>query len=405
VAWKKVLQANGSLRFEVTGAAVSPQGDTFVPALWISSSQAVSIHRYSAAGADLADAGGYAGGSGIQSPLFVGATARGDLLYGYVTSSTGGHGDAAAIDAPVNGASSKGIFASWSVFSGCELFPGTMSGDLAGRLRLTASVVCKSGEPGLDFGNGPEQGNLVLRYDGAGQYLGSAAPFGGARMDATGASFDVEALTATVDRGCGPVTPASQPAMLVTKYDFGGQCLWSRAYAAPAPQSWRIGLDQSLVMSFLYTGGMNLGAGPLPDGGATNFTVARLDANGDLLASRTFGGAPLAGAQVGTTDAGDFLLAAPYSGPVDLGAGPITGTGTQLLAAFDAAGQLRWSKVVDVTFTSSGYGETQTFQTLPHPCGMVVVTNSPTVDLGAGQLVPPNLYGTLANAAVALIGL
>jgi len=91
------------------------------------------------------------------------------------------------------------------------------------------------------------------------------------------------------------------------------------------------------------------------------------------------------------------ILTAGYAGNVDLGGGTLPSNADTFLAVFDSAGTLKWSK--EVTVGSSGQ-----LLAAVGSCGLVLATNSLTVDLGTGPLstaTPPSS----ATIGVAALGL
>jgi hypothetical protein len=366
------------------------------------------ISRFAADGTSLGNSGLWSNGSNVSGPSFLGSDPLGRLLYIYGIGGSGNQYVAAVVATP-EGAVLKRV----EQFRSLDGFPrlglGRVEGDAAGRVLMAAQVLVDPGwpDPGIDFGAGLEAGDLLLRYDAAGAYLGSVPSPGEWRGDGTGSVYALQRLQGTLDVGCGPLTSAA-PGTVLAKRSFDGACLWSKAIPAPQPvyhRGFSVGADQRPLLALVTTGPLDLGSGPLPDGGAQNLTLARWDAQGNLLLARSFGGpgASFSEVYVDATAGGQILLVARFSGTVDLGAGPLTG-GNGFAAAFEPDGTLRWSRVYQVT-TGGFLNYGSAIDMARHPCGMLFYTNRPSVDLGSGPLVPAAAWGEAPGIAVALLAL
>ena len=80
------------------------------------------------------------------------------------------------------------------------------------------------------------------------------------------------------------------------------------------------------------------------------------------------------------------------AGTVDLGAGALPSSSDTFVALFASGGNIAWSKPVTV-------GSQGTLKATVGPCGVVVATDSPTVDLGTGAL------STASSIGIAALGL
>jgi hypothetical protein len=393
-------------------ATAAPAGDVYVSDADIFINQRSRIHQFSPAGAYVGVVGYEYADSGVFPPTFLGTDPLGDVLYSYRTDQTGGYIRSYARKRPPSG---KGIQTSGSTWNNSQNFYnpffGHEGGDSAGHWLVSVNMfygswcapVC-----GWDFGNGYETGNLLLRYDAAGTYLGSIPNPGNWRLAPSGDLYVVKGFQGSIDVGCGPVTGGAGQSMVLSKLDLNGACIWSKAFSAPEPAAFTIGGDGRLVMGFLHTGTIDLGGGPVPSYGAQNLTIATLDLAGNVMMTRTVGGSgsSFTELQLDTAPSGIVVLASRFSGTVDLGAGPLGGTGDTLLAAFEPTGTLRWSKVVNVgTWFYIGYSIKVSLHMTRQPCNMVIATNSPTVDLGAGPIVPMPPSGGSPDIAVVALAL
>jgi hypothetical protein len=192
--------------------------------------------------------------------------------------------------------------------------------------------------------------------------------------------------------GCGPLAYPSPGTMAMARLDVSGACHWQKALAVPGPEvqyyAFAAGADGSLAFAVIYAGTADFGGGVLTSSGTSSLALARFDGAGNHLWSKSFGGAgsnfTLGTLQVNA--AGTMLVSAGYTGAVDLGAGALPSGNDTLVAAFDACGNLRWSKAAMV---GSGHKLLATAGT----CGAFVATDSPTVDLGTGPLATSTSLG------------
>ncbi|MFT3767628.1 MAG: hypothetical protein QM820_19410 [Minicystis sp.] len=216
----------------------------------------------------------------------------------------------------------------------------------------------------------------VLRPFGSYPLPGSPLPVG-----ADGHTYSVVSLAAGTT-GCPgvPLTVPAGGALRIGESDTTGACVWAKLLAVPnTTTEWMdftVGADGSLALARWFTGTIDLGSGPLTSGASGAMAFARFDAAGNLLWARSFDGLTSGFARVNAT--GMMAIKADYSGAVDLGAGPLPASANTVLAAFDAAGNLRWNKAVTV---DKGY-----IEIAMSPCALYFSTNSTTVDLGSGPL-------------------
>ncbi|APR86575.1 Hypothetical protein A7982_11924 [Minicystis rosea] len=342
-------------------------------------------------------------------PTYLGIDPLGNALYTVNSSGAGGNQRRSAIRRPPDGVGIKTIGGDYLDYVGWDVQFGNAGGDDAGHWLVQydqsayAPLSCGTG-CGFDFGNGIETGSRILRYDASGNYLGSIPSPGTWRLDPAGKLHVIKDFTGTTDLGCGTLTGGSGASFALASLDLDGMCIANKAFSAPKPKAVTLAGDGSILLGIQHTGSIDLGSGPLPDLGGQNLTIAKLDLDGNVLATRTIGGTGSTFTNI-TLDAapsGIIILSAKFGGTVDLGAGPIGNAGDTLLAAFDPDGTLRWSKVVNVgstVYNFAGPSLTIAWQ----PCSMLVATNSPTVDLGAGPVTPvPSQFN---SADIAVLGL
>ncbi len=193
-------------------------------------------------------------------------------------------------------------------------------------------------------------------------------------------------LTATVNYGCGAaLTVPAAGGVALAKFSGGGSCIWNKVLALPTAAvkatNFRLGGDGSMLAAVVYSGTINLGGGALTSSGTNSLALARYDSSGTLLWAKTFGGAGSSFkiGSVGANASGAIILTAGYAGAVNLGGGALSTSDDTFLATFTSGGALKWSKTVTV-------GSQGGLQAAAGKCGLVLATNSTSVDLGTGPL-------------------
>jgi hypothetical protein len=194
---------------------------------------------------------------------------------------------------------------------------------------------------------------------------------GGALVSATS--------TTALDLGCGPLPAAPGGSTFVTRLDASGACVYGLALGAPnlaitADRSGRV-----MAGGVVGSGPVSIGGTTLPPIGAADLVVAELDAAGQLLWSRRFGGAGVtfSNTEVTASASGDVYVRTSFAGTVDLGGGPLTATATDtVVGSYSPAGAHRWSRVIAL---SGGY------DAQVDACGaLVVVSGDSAFNAGAG---------------------
>ena len=203
--------------------------------------------------------------------------------------------------------------------------------------------------------------------------------------------------------GCSSLTVPAAGATLLGKFSGGGGCIWAKLLALPTAaieqRAFRQGADGSLSLAVVYSGTIDFGGGPLSSSGSNSLALARFDSAGKLLWTKNFGGAGSSFnlGRLDTNAAGVSVLTAGYSGSVDLGGGTLSASADTFIAVFDSSGTLKWDRVVTV-------GSSGRLLAAVGSCGVVLATDSPTVNLGFGPLstVSPPSSATIGVAAIAL---
>lgn len=253
---------------------------------------------------------------------------------------------------------------------------------------------------------GPVSGVVALGPDGAIHWTGSD-------MDAT--VF-----------GSGPVVKRT----FFVKLDAAGRLVWNPGFEGIYGNGVAIGVASNgdVVVGGTYGGALDLGGGPLPAPPlpASGVFLAKLDAGGHHLWSRSLGVGTLSGIAVApdgrsavvgslqgprmslraiflfdpsgaqvwekdlalteaTTafsmrrvafgDAGSVVVTGDHSGTVDLGAGPLTGVDSGFVAKYSASGALLWTRRfgdLDPALTTDALGNTWLASGAPAGAAVVV---------------------------------
>jgi hypothetical protein len=251
----------------------------------------------------------------------------------------------------------------------------------------------------------------VYCYGSNGSFSGISAPTVTATMvardfewpNAAEGLYVTKRLTAATNLGCGNLAVPSTGATVLAQLGTGGNCIWNKLLTLPTDtviaNDFRLGVDGSLALAVVYTGSIDFGGGSLASAGTNSIAVAHFDSTGTLLWAKTFGGAGSSFTidSLGVNTAGDLMLTAGYAGSVDLGAGALSSGDDTLVAVFDTTGDLKWAKTATV-------GSSGKLVAAIGACGVVVATNSPSVNLGAGALSTSSGSGP-ATIGVAALGL
>jgi hypothetical protein len=269
-----------------------------------------------------------------------------------------------------------------------------VTGDPAGNTFVAGSVSGK-----LDLGDGSfVQTNanavdlVVLKYDPGGTRLWSKHFAGTAIMNvvdvvADGAGNVVLGASAAggfVDFGSGPVATSGSDNIALAKLDGSGAVIWSKMIGAKVFLN-DIAVDPAgaVILGGKLQGTADFGGGPLVADDASDAWMAKLDAAGAHLLSKRFGGP---GSQttfgVAGDAAGQVLLAGLFNPGIDLGGGPLAGTGPEgFFARLDGAGNHLWSHALG---TMGGLAQVQSIQVDAMNEVFLSGSFSGTLDIGNG---------------------
>ncbi len=156
-------------------------------------------------------------------------------------------------------------------------------------------------------------------------------------------------VTGPVNVGCGalPVAAGVDAAALI-KLTPGGVCTWSKSFGTGA-QVTGVAVDPTgnIVATGIFSGTINLGAGVVTSQGLNDGFIARFDASGAPLWSKTFGDAAAQSTDSVATDAqGNVYALGFFAGTINLGGGALTSLGSTdlYLVKYGPTGTHLWSK-------------------------------------------------------------
>ncbi|UCH85120.1 MAG: PQQ-binding-like beta-propeller repeat protein, partial [Candidatus Latescibacterota bacterium] len=207
----------------------------------------------------------------------------------------------------------------------------------------------------------------------------------------------------TANFGGGNLTSAGNFDVLVAKYDAAGFHIWSKSFGSPTrDQSLDVTVDEhgNVIATGKFIGsGIDFGGGPLNSTGIYDVFLAKLDANGDHLWSKSYGSPTNdSGAAVAVNENGDVSITGDFSGSVSFGGDTLTapgnmGEGDIFVAKYRADGSHVWSQRFGNEHSELGS------EIAVDEAGNVVVTGSfyGTVDFGGGPIGAVEVDGFLAK--------
>jgi hypothetical protein len=211
-------------------------------------------------------------------------------------------------------------------------------------------------------GNALGTGDRLLRYDALGGLASNIATPPGylAGVGPQGHLFFGSTVTGTTDVGCGTVGTAGVASFVLAERDQTGACLWSKAL--PSTIAFALDAADDVLLATTFTGTVDLGGGPIQSVGTADLALAKLDASGNLVWSKSFGaaGASVELSAFGTDSTGGPVLAATLGGAVSFGCGAVgsaSGT-TTLFASFDPSGAVRYSRVATLPLPLTSFSST-----------------------------------------------
>jgi hypothetical protein len=212
------------------------------------------------------------------------------------------------------------------------------------------------------------------------------------------------AFSGTASFGGGPLNQQGVgDNVYVAEFDCAGNHIWSKRFGAPtvmngdSVMALSVGVDGSVLITGLFQGSIDFGTGPLTSIGTRDGFLAKLDAAGNAVFARSFGGA---GYQSGGTGcaldgSGNAYVTGYAFGPQNFGGGVIGSPGivSLLVVEVDATGNHVWSKA----FGQYGFSAALALD----PTGNVVLAglgSSGQLDFGGGQLPPSSVFAAMLAA-------
>jgi len=336
------------------------------------------------------DMGGSSGASSAG-----GATGTGT---GGTTSSSGGTegGGGSGADCGSGGPGST----VWS-----KVFGGQMSHAAGSSVATdaTGNVVVTGGMSGtVDFGGGPLSSTgggavFVAKYNPNGEHLWSTS-YGGQgnaaghsiTIDGTGDVLTTGTFMVAIDPGGGTFTSAGNGDVFIAKHDANGTHLWSKSFGGlMSDYGNEVTIDEAgnVLVSGSFKESVDLGAGPLTSAGGSDVFVVKYHPNGTHVWSKRFGGPGDDTSHAITTDsAGEVLLTGSFQNTIDLGGGPLDGVGVQdiFVAALGPSDDHLWSK------SYGGPGNAAGKSLVVNAAGVIVAGGfSDSVDFGGDLLTSP----------------
>jgi hypothetical protein len=253
----------------------------------------------------------------------------------------------------------------------------------------------------VDFGGGSltsagGEDIFVAKFDAAGSHVWSQR-FGAANLqngesvaiDASGNVVVTGSFLDSVDFGGGPLTSDTGVDIFVAKFDPAGNHVWSQRFGDRFDQvSLGVAVDASgnLILTGFFLGTVDFGGGPLSEPAGYDVFLAKLDAAGSHVWSKSFGDAGSQfGLDVAVDASGNAVVTGQFSGSVDFGGGLLPSTGLEdiFVARFDAGGNHLWSQHYGAAFEQSVGSAVAV-----HASGNAVVTGivNGEVDFGGGPM-------------------
>ncbi len=172
----------------------------------------------------------------------------------------------------------------------------------------------------------------------------------GIAADSAGDVIVAGVFDGSIDLGNGALVSAGDSDAFVAKFDGAGNHLWSKRFGDDKYQSaGSIAVDTvgNVVMTGLFFGTINFGGGILPSAGNSDIFIAKFDAAGKHIWSKSFGdsNAQIPG-DIAVDSANNILLTGRFNGTINFGANALLSAGGKdlFVAKFDASGKHLWSK-------------------------------------------------------------
>lgn len=272
--------------------------------------------------------------------------------------------------------------------------PGTGGGATTAGAGAGGSTTASSTGAGGGGGTSPcSVTPWAKRYGDAEDQLGLAIAVDGACN-----LFVAASVTSGVDFGNGTLQGTKfYTGSTLAKLDETGQVVWSRwlesSTSGVGISALAVDLEGNLLMTGVFPGTFDFGAGPVAAGAEGDAYVTKLDTTGKALWVRTWsatGGFNHHASHLAVDASGDVVLTGAFNGTADFGEGPVKSLGEDIFVLkLDASGATRWSK----RFGGPGNTLDQVASVAVGPKREIVMAGryQGVLDFGAGPL--PQSYG------------
>jgi len=227
-----------------------------------------------------------------------------------------------------------------------------LTGWFLGNLEFPTGTLIGAGGRDIFLAKLDESGNVLWAkgFGDADSLVGSVlavSPGGGAVL--------AGAFRGSLDFGGGvlqstPGSGYSEDDGFVAKLDANGQHVWSFRFGEEQHQAvYDVALDPSgeVLVAGYFEGNVDLGGGVLTSAGESDGFVGKLDANGQHVWSKSFGGLDYTAPYFIRSDSlGNVFVVGEFHGTFDIGGGPLSNVGKSdiFVAKLDASGNHIWSK-------------------------------------------------------------
>ena len=226
----------------------------------------------------------------------------------------------------------------------------------------------------VDFGGGPigtpfstpmtPDNRFMAKLDAEGQHVWSRQLGQGSwghsylnthiAVDASGNILIAGKFSGMEDFGGDPITSAGLTDIFVAKIDGSGQHVWTRRFGGPgADYAGSLAVDSTgnILLAGRAYGPIDLGGGPIGAPSQNNYFVAKLNASGQHVWSRS----PITDSghafprTLAVDSTNSVLVTGGFAGTVDFGGGPISSwSGSSFVLKLDANGQHVWSRALGI---------------------------------------------------------
>ena len=295
----------------------------------------------------------------------------------------------------------------------CACVPGAMSACYSGPAGTVGVGVCKMGVQTCSpdgLGLGPCQGEIAPAAEDclapADEDCNGLAPmctgnqlwakrYGDAVAQAAsgvaasgGGAVITGSFAGATNFGGGALTSAGATDVYLARVDALGLPLWSKSFGDVAAQTAsRVAVDAQGNIAVIgnFAGKIDFGGGALTSAGATDVFVAKFDTMGALLWAKSFGDvAAQSGLDVAFAPDGDVVFTGSFAGAINLGGGALASAGATdlFVARLDPAGAYLWGQRHGDAAAQAGKGIAVDGQ------GNVIVIgdSAGAVDFGGGVL-------------------